>query len=718
MFMNHKLFLICSVAVVTSWASPSFAVRQTAVGAGTTPLNTPTGGVFGVDMTGGAGTGTLTVGTQDIFSSNTALATSPPAVSTDASSTSNITFNGNSTVYGDIGTAGAFFLNIAATNGTTVNFLGTVFTTTMNVGTGTVNFDSGTITNIGATNFTGDGTISLAPNTHLTGALTTNTADTGTLDLGGGSQLTGAVGGANGLKAINVLGGSNTAGVSATINGATQAYSFSLGTNTLNVTGALKIDNPGPDSINTTLASPTVYGHIIPTGFATLPATLGINVLVPSTAYIPVGSLFNIVQASSGTTGSVVAVTAQNPTNPLYTFSAVPLAGTLNGLVTIKTDSIPLQVASNPVVPVLINIPSPGPDLTGVLAAINAFSNPADVTNAVAQLNPSTPALAAPLVTFQGTRQFQDLWVSRLDSVLCEETGQPDEKRSICRGDDKRSGWWLKGFGYAGDQGNQNNIAGYDSTILGTMAGYDVPVGPGTRAGLGIGYAKSTIDGKTFDTSTDSNSYQATAYIGHEQGPWFVNGNASIGLNDYSGMRHIVFTGVDRTANASYSGQDYTAFANTGYHFPAQKFTITPLASLQYTHVNLNAYNETGAGDINLNVQSQSYNFLESGLGVKVGRDFSYRDNAYAPDIHVKWLHELSNPTLQQNAVFAAAGSSSFNTRGTKTANDTLNLGAGITLLSCSCSAKTWSLEAGYDYYRSNDGYSANQGMIRLSRRF
>jgi outer membrane autotransporter protein len=479
--------------------------------------------------------------------------------------------------------------------------------------------------------------------------------------------------------------------------------------------------------ISTTLASPNVFGNIRPVGATNLGPTLGIHVTVPSTAFIPVGTEFNIVQTQtgtlqSGTNGSVLAITVQDPTNPLYTFSAVPPAGTIAGLVAIQVTGIPLLVApptpiTAPIVPALLTTPLT-PDVTAVLAAVNALSDPAAVVNAVTQLAPSTPDLVAPLVTFQESRQFQNLWMSRLDTVLCNQVSQPAEENLSCQGNDRRDGWWLKGFGYFGSQDARQGIAGYDSRIGGGMLAYDAPLGPNTRAGLGIGYARSTIDGRTFSTSTDSNSYQATAYVGHEVGPWFAYGDVSFGWNDYSGTRNISFPGISRTASADYSGQDYTAYGNTGYHFSAQEFTLTPFASLQYTHVNLDGYSESGAGDINLKVSSQSYDFLESGLGVKAARDFSYRDKVYVPEIHVKWLHELNNPTLQENAAFLVAGSPSFTTAGLKTADDTYNIGAGLSLLSCACSARTWSLEAAYDYEWRTDGFHAHQAMMRLTSRF
>ncbi|MBE3144628.1 MAG: autotransporter outer membrane beta-barrel domain-containing protein, partial [Planctomycetes bacterium] len=362
--------------------------------------------------------------------------------------------------------------------------------------------------------------------------------------------------------------------------------------------------------------------------------------------------------------------------------------------------------------------PTPSPDLVDVLAPIGAIADPVAVVNAVAQLAPSTPSLAAPLVTFRGIRQFQNLWSSRLD--MCREVSEPNKENPDCRDNEPRNGWWLKGFGYSGNQDAREGFTGYNARTLGTMIACDTPIGLDTRAGLGFGYARSTINGETFDASTEFDSYQAIAYIGHEDGPWFVNGSASFGWNEYSSMRHIEFPGVDRKATTKYSGQDYSAFVSTGFHLSApQEFTITPLASLQYTRMHLDGYTERGAGDIDLKAKSQDYDFLESGLGVKVERYFSDRNGtSYVPEGHFNWFHELSNPELKQTAKYTAAGSGSFTTPGLKTADDMFNVGGGLTLLSCACSATTWSLEAVYDYDWNNDGYFANQVTVRLTSRF
>ncbi|OYY71850.1 autotransporter outer membrane beta-barrel domain-containing protein [Sphingomonas sp. 28-63-12] len=749
-----RLSLLGAISIISCTAAE--AQRQKVVGPGPTPLSVD-GSTSGVDMSGSATTGTLIVGVVggpkvDIFTLNNPVAPNTIAISTAASSQGNVTFNSSSNVYGAIGQtqpAGPFLLAITGGNtGTVINFNGPVFATTTNVtGGGTLNFNSGS-TNVSASNFAADGTISLAPNTTLIGALTTTAgAQTGTLLLGGGSVLNGAVGGAIGLRTINVVGGSTTAGVSATITGATNAYGFALGTNTLNIGGALTLANRGV--ISTTLASPSVYGNIRPVGTTNLGASTLINVTVSPTAYIPVGTQFNIIQTQagtvqSGTNGSVVGITVQNPTNPLYTFRAIPAAGTIAGLVTIETTGIPIQVAIAPpavsppggtptpivplpatlpvaaaIVPVILGV-TPTPDLIAVLAPINALSDPAAVVNAVVQLSPSPADGAVGLVTLATIRQFQTLWSSRFAAPACDQVRPLGERadREDAGCDRRKGGLWLQGFGYFARQHDQQAATGYKADSGGVMIAWEAPISASASAGAGFGYANSTINSNDVRARTTVDSFQVTAYVNYEPGTWFFNAALSAMANQYRGRRQIIFAAVNREASAEYSGEALTAFAATGWHLQAGGLTITPLASLLYSHEQIRRFTETGAGDINLAIKPRRYDFLESTLGVKVAHDFAMGKGSFVPEVHAKWIRELKNPRQVQVAAFDVPGSQTFAVPGIQAAQDLWNAGAGIIVASCACTKHAWSLEAGYDYYGSNAGYSAQQGTLKLSARF
>ena len=268
-----KAFLISVLCSTTAALSPWAAAREVVVLPGVVG---PVGVVSGVDT---QGPGTLTVGSQNINTSNDAGG----AITTNAANTASIVFNSTSIVTGFVGKTGTTFLNVSAgTNGNIVTFNGQVFSTTFSVaGTGTVNFNGGFISNTGSTmDFAGNGFINVGPGQTVKAAITNSAgANTGTLTLNGNSILDGAVGAASGLKQINVVGGN------ALITGQVKAATYSLDTNTLNVAGAFAI--PVAGVINTTIFSQTLYGKIVPVGAASIGNAL--QVKSPSRDRLPMG---------------------------------------------------------------------------------------------------------------------------------------------------------------------------------------------------------------------------------------------------------------------------------------------------------------------------------------------------------------------------------------------------------------------------------------------
>jgi outer membrane autotransporter protein len=727
-----KLFLIPPIGLALAALSSAALAREVVVLPGVVG---PVGVASGVDT---QGPGTLTVGNQDINTGN-----SPGgAITSSAANTASIAFNGSSTVTGFVGSTGTTFLRVAAgANGSTVNFNGPVFATTFSLsGTGVVNFNGGFTSNTGSTmDFAGDGFINVAAGQTVKAALTnTAGANTGTLTLNSGSIFDGAVGAGSGLKVINVVGGN------ALITGQARAGTYNLGTNTLNVAGALAI--PVAGVINTTIFSPSLYGKITPVGAATIGNALQVNVTV--TGPIANGSSFNIVDATSGTSGSTVTATS-NTTR--YAFSAAP---TTAGLVRITTTQIPLADVVAPVVapPTVTPVttptapilpPSVNPTLpltvapvidalpltpvTGpVLTAITLLPNAAAVAQALAQLGPGTANLAAPQVGYRMAQRFQDVLASHLEAQeACNQDSRGKDRNrgsldasSICQ--TSGSHFWVSGFGYdrapfsIAKQGDVNGFEGYDARIAGAMVAYDAPVNDATVVGGGLRFAKSNINGNAsgnfgsaFNSQSDITSYQATVYVGYAPGPIYLNGALTYGYDRYSGLRHVVFPGVNSTVFADYNGHQLTASAMTGYHIYLgdSRTVVTPYASLQYTALQAGSYTETGDPGLNLKVNAQRYDFLESGLGLTVARDIALAGaQALRPEIHAKWLHAMGDSTMSNTATFVSGGPA-FTTLGLKPDPNTFNLGAGVTF----GHVGRWSMQGAYDYLWRARNYSAQQ---------
>lgn len=671
----------------------------------------PVGVTSGVDT---QGPGLLTVGKQNINTGNDAGG----AITTDAANTASILFNDSSTVTGYVGAAGSSFLNIAAgSNANTVTFDGPVYSTTFSVtGTGTVNFNGGYTSATGSTmDFAGDGSINVGAGQTVKAAITNSAgAGTGTLTLNGNSILDGAVGAASGLRQINVVGGN------ALITGQANAATYTLNTNTLNVAGAFAI--PVAGTINTTIFSPSVYGKIVPVGAATIGNALQVNVTV--TGPIPVGSQFNIVDATSGTNGSTVTATSNTPR---YLFSAAPTA---NGQVKIIATQIPLVDVVAPVgsptapivAPVIDALPLT-PATAPLLTAITLLPEAAAVADALAQLQPGAASLAAPQASYRVTQQFQGLWAAHMETIQpCGVNEQTDE-RNRPRGDDTpvcQSGkrdpqLWGATFGLAGTQRGNNGYEGYTDNSYGALLGLDIPLSQATTAGVGVRYARSTLDGLDSESRGNIRSYQATAYLGYAPGPWFVNAALVYGQDDYSSSRRVLFPGVDERASGDYRGHQSTAFAATGYRFHVGdgRNVITPTATLQYTRLKIDGYREFGGHAVNLDVDAQSNDFLQSGLGVKFARDLAHTGAlTVRPELHANWLHSFRGTNLSQTVAFASGGSS-FTVNGVKPGRDLADVGAGLLV----ASGNRWSLEGSYDY-QFNHSYRAGQVMAKFTLAF
>ena len=713
--MKLKLIFAAVAAAITTWA-PISSARESVVLPyifGVAPGDS-VGQTTGVDTTGA---GLLTVNPN--ININT-LSDVGGGITSNINNVASILFTGNSTITGFTGTNTIRFIDITAgANATTVNFNGDVFTTAFALsGTGIVNFNGNVNQGIVAasSNFAGDGFINIGANKLFKSAITTNTANTGTLTLNGGSSVIGAIGGANGLKRINVIGGN------VSVTGAIQARQFDLDTNTLTMIGALTTNVAG--IINTTFASNSVFGKIVVNGNSAINAA-GVTVIPTVTGALTNGTTYRIVEAPSGTNNAAVSVIYNSPR---YTFAGLPT--TLGNVDIVLTNIAPLatlvtSTGALAVSPILdINAPL-NTDFRLIQDAIAVLPNAASINNALTQLVPGNTNLAAPWIAGQATRMFEDQLMAHFDEVqnnCCDTTCDLTKPSNVknpqeCKDKKQHSNWWGKAMGNAGNQDNRDGISGYEIAGAGLMLGYDVPLSDQTRIGLGGGYTNTSIEDNNSSAKTKVDSYQVTGYFDYAPQPWFVRAALTAGIDKYDSNRLISFPGINRSVNADYRGKQYTGLVTVGKHLYVNETIITPLASLQASHIKVDSFSENGGGDINLNVNKQDYDFLQSSLGVKAERVIKTSNGAVSPEIHARWFHDFSSTTMEQTASFAGGGSS-FSAQGIKQDRDSYNVGTGFTMAYCNCENNAWSVKGLYDYKWNNSDYSSHQVSLIANLNF
>ncbi len=574
--------------------------------------------------------------------------------------------------------------------------------------------------------------------TTFTGAITNDAASIGNLVLNSGSQLNGAV--ATGISPLLTI----TLNDNATIIGATSAETFNLGQYTLTNTGALNL--PSNLVINTKIISNSLFGHIAASGANSLAGNVAVNVDASGIISLTTGAPLFIISADGTTSGRIIDVTSNNI---LYSFTG----SNLNGNISIIPSFNPAIVLPGGVGSVFtalndIAAQNPNSDIATVMSAVANLSSVEEINAALVQFNPITDG-ALPQVSFDAMKQFHNLWTRHLGYGRCvyaNDCSEPYSNELSCDPkkycdssstdpccNPKQQGCcftefncpcvpnrfevWAEGFGYFGHQDARQNFQSYNSQIYGGMIGFQAPVNQVTSIGFGAGYADSTVRRKHVqDSNSSMQTYDATLYVSYDPTHWYVDGSFSFDWNQYKDSRHIEFTGINRTAKSSYSGQQYSAFVTTGYRYYT-KFCgiITPLAGLQYSYLNVNKYHEHGAGDLNLHVDGQDYNFLESTLGLKLSRPIQTHKGAFVPEVHALWLHDFFGDRMELNTAFSgvAEQAGTFSTNGPSLDKDRGDVGASITFITCN----RLGIQLSYNYVFSKT-YHSNEGLIKISKRF
>ncbi len=237
---------------------------------------------------------------------------------------------------------------------------------------------------------------------------------------------------------------------------------------------------------------------------------------------------------------------------------------------------------------------------------------------------------------------------------------------------------WVKPFGSWADQDDQQGVSGFKSTTTGVAFGVDSAVNDKLRLGTAMAYAKADVDSNSnvAKQSADVDVFQLVGYGSYSLGNNSeVNFQVDVGQNSNKGRRSIAFT--SSTATSEYTS--YTAHAGAGlgrtYQLSAAT-SITPSIRADYTWIKDKAYQESGAGLLNLNVGSRDSEELVLGLDGKISHQLS--DNtSLSANLGVGYDTMAKRSSI--TATFAGAPGAAFTTYGLEAEPWSARAGVGLT---------------------------------------
>ncbi len=666
-----------------------------------------------------------------------------PTISATTAGQGTLTVKGG-TVTGSI-SSGSSLGTINAGENATTTFTGDIAATTVNVaGANTVNLQGNTTATTLA--FGAAGTVNISDGKSISGSVSTGGVNQGTLTFLGASTVSSAIGAtgvANRLTAVNVNGGEviNNANIFATTTTVNSGGTLTVGGNgtdegnltlagtgvlnlqantlTVNGAGGGVVTTSATNVIKTTLNSSSVFGNIASTGNASISSGTTVNATV--TGALASGTALKILDGSAGgSNGQSITVTSNSNR---YTFTAANTAGDIMITPTLIPSSSIASTSNRAAVgAVLDSISSTATGDMGTVENLLFTLSPSDYDKALQQLIPNVNG-GVTQGSFSAVTNYTRALGMHFDQIrdtgVSSQYGEANSRRTgISTGDEsmktvfKDSGIWFKGFTNFSDQHDHQGINGYDSGLWGTVWGADGLVSDQVRLGLAGGYARTVMNSKNVEADADIHNYLATFYAIYGVDRWSMDTSFTFAWNNYDNSRRIAFSGLDRTADAGYDGQECDWKMSVRYDIEDRGFRVTPLVSLEYIHLNLDSYTETGAGDLDLHVNAEGFDFLQSGLGMKIAYPITDHNGTYIPEVHGEWLYDFIGDKEEVTSTFTGGGAS-FKTSGFRPAQNSFDLGTGVTFLS----KNNVSLEGVYNLDLKS-GYVSHSGNVALNYNF
>ena len=303
--------------------------------------------------------------------------------------------------------------------------------------------------------------------------------------------------------------------------------------------------------------------------------------------------------------------------------------------------------------------------------------------------NVATEEMATPSKISTNTLSGQ---VSSINSHLLKlhtlGGGSGDDEGSLLS---KRLSTFLNVVGGFGDINGtaQENAANFNNA--GMILGADYRITDHFLSGLAFGYSHLNADYQTnIDVAggnTNADVYNLSLFSTYDIEDFYVDGSFTYGWSNYDVSRRVVVLsnnssstgGTNSVASSNPNGDQYSAALGLGYNFHRAALNMSPVVRVNYFHGQIDSYSEQGAFGLNLDVNKQNFESLQSSLGGQISYAFSQSFGVITPQASFSWNHEFMNDSRNITARYSADPNFiSFNAVTNSPDRDFVILGAGV----------------------------------------
>jgi uncharacterized protein with beta-barrel porin domain len=197
-----------------------------------------------------------------------------------------------------------------------------------------------------------------------------------------------------------------------------------------------------------------------------------------------------------------------------------------------------------------------------------------------------------------------------------------------------------------------------------------------------------------------------TAYADYTEKDWYVEGLVGYAYNDMDTSRSITINSL--TASGSSESDQFMVSMNAGMPMTLSPGTyFTPSVGINITHVVNQAYQETGAGALNLRVDPEDITIAKATVGGRIHTSVKNNDGTFTPEFRAKLLYDMAGDDGSSTNTFTGGGSA-FQVKGLDVVEFAGSVGAGMSYTPTFDTGMNLSVNYDVEMKDNFTGHSAN----------